>query len=234
MFNFKKFSIDDSGCAMKVGTDSVLLGSWSDIDGVVRVIDLGSGSGLLSLMMAQRIPRANVTAVELDPRACRCARANIEAASWAPRVNVVCADVMALPPEIAESAPDLIICNPPYFSGGLSSPDPRRSRARTSDRGFGPNEAIMIASEILSPGGSLAMVTPADMAADIVFEAEMRRMQIWRRCDVVAVAGRAPGRTLWQIARKETHRTPERMTLTIRRDGELTEEYARLTSEFYL
>ena len=78
-FEFKRFAIDDRGCGMKIGTDSVLLGAWADLSGARSILDLGCGSGVLALMAAQRAPEARITGVEIDADACLCARANADA-----------------------------------------------------------------------------------------------------------------------------------------------------------
>ncbi len=231
MFTFKQFAIDDSMCAMKVGTDSVLLGCWTDVSGVRTVIDVGAGSGILTLMTAQRAPGASITAVEIDEAAARAAAANIEASPWARRCRAVCSDAAAFTPD---EAPDLVICNPPYFTGGLLAPDRQRAAARHAEGSLGPLSVISLACRWLSPGGSLAMVTPADMAGDIVFEAEMHRMDVWRRCLVSTNAGKAPSRILWQLSPKGTH-TPEPDThLDVRTQGKPSEQYRALTADFYL
>lgn len=226
-FRFKQFDVDDGGCAMKVGTDSVLLGAWCDCRGARRVLDLGAGSGLLALMIAQRVPDATITAIEIDPEACEAAAANFAASPWGDRLTAVCSDALAYAPEFL---PDLIVCNPPYFIGGLQSPDTRRALARHS-AGLCPESAVEIAARILSPSGSLAMVTPADYADSLLFHAEMHRLNLWRRCRVTT-SGTQPSRLLWQWGREAC--PVEETSLTLRRDGHLTPEYTALTSAFYL
>lgn len=231
MFRFKQFSVDDAGCAMKVGTDSVLLGSWTSVADAISIADLGAGSGLLSLMLAQRSHQAHISAVEIDSDACRAASANIQASPWSHRIKVVNADVMT---HSFDDPLDLIITNPPYFIGGLVSPDAARATARTACI-FSPLAAIAIADRWLTPEGTLAMVVPTEMTDDIIFEAEMHRMQPWRQCDVIQVDGRKPTRTLWQIARKSSGRKPERSSVTIRDiSSSLTSQFVNLTREFYL
>lgn len=212
---------------MKVGTDSVLLGAWCDCTDVGRVLDLGAGSGLLALMIAQRKSDASITAIEIDPGACAAATANFISSPWSDRLTVVCDDALAYMPS---AMPDLIICNPPYFTGGLQSPDVRRALARHSS-GLSPESAVELAAKILSSSGSLAMVTPADYADSLLFHAEMHRLNLWRRCRVTT-SGAQPSRLLWQWGREA--RPVEETSLTLRRDGHITPEYSSLTSSFYL
>lgn len=226
-FRFKQFEVDDGGCAMKVGTDSVLLGSWCECDNMHNVLDLGAGSGLLALMIAQRAPAANIKAVEIDPAACAAAAANFAASPWADRLTAVCADALT---GLSGERPDLIICNPPFFIGGMQSPDSRRALARHSG-GLSPESAIDLAARILSPTGSLAMVTPAEYADSLLFHAEIQRLNLWRRCDVTT-SGTKPSRLLWQWGRMG--RPVEMSALSVRHAGVLTPEYTSLTSAFYL
>lgn len=216
---------------MKVGTDSVLLGAWVDVDGVTTVLDAGAGSGILSLMIAQRAPQASVTAVELDSAAAEAAEANIAASPWAERCRVVCADMGCYNPTVP---PDLIICNPPFFTGGIPAPDRRRASARHAATGFGPLSVIDFAARWLAPKGSLAMITPAVIADDIVFEAEMQRMDIWRMCRVATTSGRPASRILWQLSRKGVRSPAAESCLDVHSHGEYTDAYRTLTSDFYL
>lgn len=231
MFDFKQFSIDDAGCAMKVGTDSVLLGAWTDADGARSVLDVGAGSGILSLMIAQRTPGATITAIELDADAAAAAAANMAASPWADRCETLCIDAADFRPTFPL---DLMICNPPYFSRALTAPDRARTTARHAEGALTPLTVIAMADKWLSPCGSLAMVTPADIADSIVFEAEMHRMDLWRRCLVSTNAGKPATRILWQLSRRGTH-TPQPDThLAIRNNGAPSEAYRILTADYYL
>lgn len=231
MFTFKQFSIDDSRCAMKVGTDSVLLGAWTDVSAVRSVTDVGAGSGILTLMIAQRATEADITAIELDESAALDAAANIAASPWAGRCHVICGDAATYEPILPA---DLIISNPPFFTGGLRAPDRHRAVARHAEGSLSPLTLISFADRWLSGKGSLAMITPADIADDVVFEAEMHRMDIWRRCMVSTASGKAPTRILWQLSRKGAHCTEGTTHLDILHGTTFTEEYRNLTGDFYL
>lgn len=228
VFHFKRFSVDDHGCGMKICTDSVLLGAWADCADTTSIADLGAGSGLLSLMLAQRCPGATVTAIEIDRDACQAARANFIASPWAGRLSVVCADVNTLDMVHA----DLIVCNPPYFSSALHSPDAKRALARHADT-LGPLSALEIASRRLAPGGSIAIVTPAEAEPELTYRAMKLRLAPMRLCRVSTVIGKRPARLLSQWSRTDC--ATERTTLAIRTpDGDYTDGYRALTHDFYL
>ncbi len=229
-FQFKQFRVDDSRCAMKVGTDGVLLGAWTAIEPGCRfIVDAGTGSGLVSLMLAQRAPETSVLGFDIDAYAIDDARANFAASPFASRLEAKVADVVAFMPSVQ---PDLIVCNPPFFAAGLKSPDRQRDTAR-SQGSLSPFSIIDWAARFLSPCGSLAMVTPTDEEAEILFHAELRRLHLWRQCKVSTVEGRQACRILWQFSRAEK---PQELTsLTVRRiDGSYTEDYICLTRDFYL
>ena len=127
-FKFKHFEIHQDRCAMKVGTDGVLLGAWAL--GGKRILDIGSGTGLISLMMAQRYPEAQVVGIDLDAEACAEARENVAASPFADRVNIV--DCRLQDYESLEKF-DAIVSNPPFFLNSLKNPDSKRSMARHAD-----------------------------------------------------------------------------------------------------
>ena len=127
MFTFKQFIIEDAHCAMKVGTDGVLLGAWADVAGCRHITDIGCGSGLIALMAAQRAPEARVTGVEIDPEAVADAQANVAASPFAHRTEIVLADVCRYAAPAPKS--DCLLRNPPYHEEDLLPPVTSRATA---------------------------------------------------------------------------------------------------------
>lgn len=237
-FNFKQFSIDDKDCAMKIGTDGVLLGAWASLPEHGHIIDIGTGSGLIALMTAQRTCDIDnpptITGIELDDSAYRCADANIAASPWADRITIVHADFAEY---TCDTPPELIVSNPPFFVNGIHSPDSTRASARHCDGTLSPLSLIRYAATHLASEGSLAMITPADLEQDILFESTMHRMTITRRCDITTVPGKKVRRILWQMQRGDPrqHIPTEHSTLTIKEpDGQFSTRYKALTAPFYL
>lgn len=223
-FDFKQFSVADDHCGMKVGTDSVLLGAWAELPaGPALILDLGAGSGLLSLMAAQRCPQASVSAVEIDPCACVDAKANADASPFADRIEVVCADAALYRPAYAL---DAIICNPPYFDSALVSPDAHRAAARHG-AGFDAVAALRFAAAYLSQVGTLAMVTPADGWQQLIFEAELLRLHPRRICRVATRIGKPATRILWQFSRIDGPQDETELLIG-------SPEYVALVKDFYL
>lgn len=228
-FRFKQFSVDDAHCGMKVGTDSVLLGAWANVAGAKQILDIGTGSGLLALMAAQRCPDAEIVGVEMDADACRDASENASNSPWSDRIRVLNADAFAYTPSIE---PDLILCNPPYFISELISPNKKRAAARHSianpdKTGLSPESAIALASKWLSASGSIAMVTPKDGTENLVFEAEMKHLHLRRKATVRTSASKPPTRILWQFSRVDGEVKTEEIVIN-------SPEYHTLVKDFYL
>ncbi|NNE76112.1 MAG: methyltransferase, partial [Pricia sp.] len=132
LFSFKEFIIDQYGCAMKIGTDSVLLGAWtSSSQNASAILDIGAGTGLLALMMAQRSNAQTIDAIEPDEAAYEQCVENFEASAWADRLFCYHADLEEFVEEFEEKY-DLIICNPPFYTEDVSSGDVSRDKARQS------------------------------------------------------------------------------------------------------
>ena len=163
-FKFKQFTVWHGQCAMKVGTDGVLLGAWAPVEGARRILDVGTGSGVIALQMAQRAPGARILAVEIDPEAARQAAANVAASPWADRIEVVCTDFARL---TTEEPFDLIVSNPPYFVNSLQNPDAQRAKARHSDSL--PYDLLLErAAELLAPSGRFALIFPVEPLGDVL------------------------------------------------------------------
>lgn len=217
---------------MKVGTDGVLLGAWADLtDKDLRILDIGTGTGLIALMAAQRTEAwgAEVVGVEIDPESATDATENVAHSPWAERVGI---DSCAIQ-EFDSKAPfDHILSNPPYFVDSLLSPNKGRTTARhTTSLTF--DELTHAASRLLSDGGALSLVLPYDAASDITLSAVRAGLFLTRRTDIKS---KPTGKALRSLL--EFRRTPSatlRTELTIHTpEGGFTEEYRRLTRDFYL
>lgn len=230
MFRFKRFSVDDALCAMKVGTDGVLLGAWADVRGARHILDIGTGSGLIALMIAQRNADAVIEAIDIDEGAVAQARINIEASPWAERIAVSCADAKSYAPTHKF---DHIVTNPPFFNTALQSPDERRALARHS-ASLGYADIVATAERLLNPGGRLSLILPADEASHFRREA-FNHLWLRREISVLSCDGEAPKRTMMEFVLCDEPLMPSVTTIAIRtKDGTYSDEYRRLTEEYYL
>lgn len=207
IFRFQRFSVENRRSAMKVGTDGVLLGAWAELppvseaggtDGSLRprILDVGAGTGLVSLMLAQRFPAASVSAIEIDADSAEECAANFRQSPWSARLDVVKADFLSEP---FGRDFHLIVSNPPFFNNGAKAPDEARHAARHEDS-LPLATLIERAASLLAPGaGSLALVLPADRRADAESAAAFSRLRLWRGVVLTTVPGKAPRRVLLQF-----------------------------------
>ena len=228
MFQFKHFTIDDSGTAMKVGTDGVLLGAWARVEHCRRILDIGTGTGLVALMAAQR-SGAEVLGIDLDADAVGQAGENVAASPWKDRVRVMEADVK----EFSDTQLfDAILCNPPYFENSLKCPDAARTMARHTDT-LTFDELAKSVARLLAPEGELSVVIPYDRATDMTVSAACYGLFATRQTIVCPYEGAKPKRILMAFSRQGGMHTPETLCLQdVQRKP--TPEYVALVKDFYL
>ncbi len=234
MFHFKQFSIDDSLCAMKVGTDAVLLGSWVDTSNANCIVDAGCGSGVISLMMAQRESKAQIIAIDIDTDACLCCNKNVDLSLWKDRVQIIHNDIMAGIPPV--SHPLLIVSNPPFFNEPLKSPDQKRALARHGET-FGIEALINLASASLNTKyDSLAFISPAGRNDEVEWLLACARLAPIRITNVFPKRGKNAIRTLWQVKSEYYLDSPCHTDNLYIREGndDYSKDYRTLTSPFYL
>lgn len=235
MFRFKRFSVSDDRCAMKIGTDGVLLGAWVSPlfaeKAHIKAIDIGAGSGLISLMMAQRFESADIMALEIDSNACLDAEVNVAASPFVGRVSVVNDDFIHFSADCSSEF-DLMVSNPPFFANGLHAPDNARATARHQSA-LNYQSIIGFALKCLAPDGTLALISPAGLEDTITVAAEFAKLKIRKLCRVTTRSGRTHSRLLWQISPVDG--PLQTSTLVIRNaDGAFSDEYMELTGQFYL
>ena len=230
MFHFKRFSVDDALCAMKVGTDGVLLGAWADVEGAKHILDMGTGSGLIALMVAQRNEEAHIEAIDIDEGAVLQARKNIDASPWRGRIEVVLSDANSY---TSSQRFDHIVSNPPFFTTTLLSPDERRAMARHCST-LSYDDIITTAERLLVPEGRLSLILPTSEAAQfrrVAFE----RLWLRRETTVLTRKGDAPKRTMMEFVLCNEPLMPCVDTLEIYDDGGVySDKYRQLTAEYYL
>ena len=227
-FRFKQFAVEQEDVAMKVGTDGVLLGAWAACDGAKRILDIGTGTGLIALMLAQRNAEAQIHAVEIDETATRRARANFDISPWTERLEVEQTAVQHYSPS---EKFDIIISNPPYFIDSLQCPDAKRTTARhTQDLTF--EELNRAVCRLLAEDGKFALILPVNEFEKYL---SLTQLHLVRRCDVHPTTGAAVKRVMAEFAKSKTATlTLENITIEQERRGDYTDEYRALTKEFYL
>ena len=222
MFRFKQFSIHQDRCAMKVGTDGVLLGAWAQ--GGQRILDIGTGTGLIALMMAQRYPEAEVTGIDIDQEAVQQAQENIVQSPFKDRVEAVHSSLQDYT-SLASSF-NSIVSNPPFFVDSLPAPDRQRTIARHTDT-LTYRDLMQSAYQLLSDEGELSLIIPFDYRRRLDDEAIIMGFFPCRVCAVRTTDSKPPRRYLLAYRK---HPCPcQQESLTIGSDS-----YRILTQPFYL
>lgn len=231
-FSFKQFEIQQDRCAMKVGTDGVLLGAWALLPATGNILDIGAGTGLLSLMAAQRSQDAFITALEIDSDAARQANENVAHSPWSERIRVINADFCKWASD-CEVKFNKIISNPPYFEQSLLSPDATRTTARHTTL-LSYDDIFDLARAIIAEGGSLSLVIPASMYEQVNHTAMLYGWGASRLTLVHTALHKPAKRALCEW--KRNHYAPCPATiLTIGNSAQgYSEEYKQLTRAFYL
>lgn len=238
MFRFKHFSVSHSRSSMKVGVDGVLIGCWADAVGASRILDVGTGCGVIALIMAQRCPAASIVGIDIDAPSVEEAEENAARSPWSERVEIIKA---SFPDDFVSGGLqcqrfDLIVSNPPYFNSGVTSATTPRELARHQGV-LSPSSLLSGGRQILNEGGGVAMVVPAEIADGAEADAVKLGYTLSRKC-LVRGHGNAPWKRVllqWRLADGRNQSSPEEERLTLEvSPGVPTDEYRRLCKDFYL
>lgn len=233
-FQLKQFTIHQPNVAMKVGTDSVLLGSWAKVDTSrnIRALDIGTGSGLLAIMLVQRSANIRIDAVEIDRQAFTQAQENVGLCPWSDRIQLYNQSFQDFA-EKHTGVYDLIISNPPYFIQSLSSPSRLRTVARHS-ASLSQEDLLKGVVKVLKPEGIFSVVFPVNEGMLFIQKAEAMGFCCNRKVGVRANPQKGPKRLLLEFSRiKGSHEEAELCIDTGVRH-QYSPEYIELTKDFYL
>ena len=255
IFRFKRFEVINERSAMKVNTDGVLLGASMTVKSSDRkLLDVGTGTGTIALMAAQRFFSAvqddvalldkveasqsmKIMAIDIDAISVEEASRNFSNSPWSESLNVRHTSLDEFSSSIAESDSeerfDLIFSNPPYFDESLLAPEQRRCNARHTATGLSYRELLDFAADHLSDDGRISMVLPAETESALTRHARMNGLYLFRILRVRTVPRKNPTRIIAEFSRKRCD-TPEDVVLTIQNEGKYSEEYLSLTHDFYL
>lgn len=231
VFNFQQFAITHCDSAMKVGTDGVLLGAWTPIKKSKKILDVGCGSGLIALMLAQRCD-SDIIGIEINELAAQEAILNSKNSPWSDKISIINGDITLAEFQDTLPQPDLIVSNPPFFTEDLKSPEIARSVAR-HESALGVRTLIEIAAKILSTDGRLCFISPTDRADEIEFTATISKMNISKRMDIRTTTTKNPVRTLWELSKKSTDDFTYEIQSLRDDSGKYSEWYCSLTKDYY-
>lgn len=228
-FQFKQFTIEQSGCAMKVGTDGCLLGGWFDTSCSKRILDIGCGTGLISIMAAQRCD-ADITGVEIDKAASEQARTNVDNSPWSDRISILNTDILLYSPE---QPFDTIVCNPPYFVNSLKCGTESRTLARHSDT-LDCTSFFKKAISLLADGGRISIVIPCDILDEWKDAAAINGFANSRLTYIKTTPRKAPKRVLAEFVRAYTVETIVSTLVLEDKPGVYSKEAQEILRDFYL
>jgi tRNA1Val (adenine37-N6)-methyltransferase len=234
-FKFKEFTIQQDKTAMKVGTDGVLLGAWCTVDNYPdAILDIGAGTGVIALMLAQRSDAMTIDAVEVDADAYEQTVENFEKSDWGDRLYCYHATFQEFAAEIAaeEESYDLIVSNPPFYRDAFESEDEARNKARfTSALSF--EDLLVGVSKILSKNGIFFTIIPFKEEENFINIAKEQHLFLNKVCRVQGNKTSEVKRSLLAFSFQETKILETHLTIEIERH-QYTEAYIHLTKDFYL
>lgn len=232
VFQFKQFAIRHEQTAMKVGTDSVLLGSWADHPNPERILDAGAGSGILALMAAQRFPDSEVYAVELEQGAASEAKWNAFNSPFSQRIHVVCENLFLFK---NPHAFDLIISNPPWFSNALKAPSPERNLARHVPKDWDLQHWMLQLNDLLALDGRIATILPSSVHQALEYQLSSYGLFSIETLEVRSNSKQAsPLRTLSIWSKKEPKVRKRNALVLYDSNGKRSQDYSKLCWDFYL
>ncbi|MFM2486444.1 tRNA1(Val) (adenine(37)-N6)-methyltransferase [Celerinatantimonas yamalensis] len=231
-FTFKQFHVAHDGCAMKVGTDGILLGAWCALQQSQRILDVGCGSGLIALMLAQRsAEHVLIDAIDIDADAVHQAQQNVQHSPWVTRIQVMQKDIVNA--NIALAYYDHLVSNPPFFVHGQSFVDERRAIARQTGT-LTHQQLLARAAELLVEDGLLSVILPMNAGEQLSRLACQQGWWVSRATEVITKAGqRVPHRLLLELCRVPKVTQYECLSL-YQSDGTYSTAYQHLCRDFYL
>ncbi len=229
-FKFKQFTIWQDKCAMKVSTDSVLLGAWTDVYNAKKILDIGTGTGLLALMLAQRSV-ANIDAIDIDEEAVLQAKENVEKSKWSDRIRVIYTSFQDF--SLLSNKYDLIVCNPPYFNENTKSPKLSRNIARHTDK-LNHEEIISGVKNIIEDNGRFCIILPYEQGIDFICKAKNNGLFCNRILKVRPKRNHGIKRLLMEFSLIPVSIKDEEIIVENEKRHDYSEQYKVLTQDYYL
>jgi tRNA1Val (adenine37-N6)-methyltransferase len=231
-FYFKNFSIAQDRCLMKVGTDSVLLGAWADIIGAKKVLDIGTGTGILALMVAQRNSEVKIHAVEIDENSAQQSKENCAQSIWSDRITVYHKSIQEFC-KIRLDQYDHIITNPPFFVNSTLSTDKTRNTARHALE-LTHTDILKASNILLIKNGFLSLILPLHEAREFIGEAISFGFYCNKIVEIYPKENKPAARLLMKFSREPMPAEIDKLVIQKSDEGnDYTEPYKELTKDFY-
>lgn len=230
VFKFKEFEVNQEGCAMKINTDGVLLAAMVEAKEPARILDVGSGTGVIALMLAQRFPEAIVDAVDIDETAYQRTAENFQASIFAGRMRAQLGDFETMS---EEKAYDVIVSNPPFYINALHNPDGRKRVARHTDLDFF-KRLLTFSNDRLSYRGTLQLVLPVDLCDELLCYTKENGLTLVKEVSIRSFAHSEPIRKVLILSKEDVDQQ-ERLDFVIYADkGIYSKTYQDFLKPFFL
>ncbi len=229
IFRFKKFSVKHHNSTMKIGTDAVLLGSWVRSVDRQHILDIGTGCGVIAMMLAQTNTNANVIGIDIDLESVKEATENATHSPWAERIEII---QSSLQEYVSKSPFDLIVSNPPFFEEGTFSPINARKNARHSTQ-LNYTALVENTDRLLSENGEFAIILPHNSQSKFIKETEKHKFYLQRITYFKPSKDSKVERVLMAFSKKFSS-VQENTLIHYDQNGDWTVDYIRLTKDFYL
>lgn len=228
-FQFKQFAVAQSRSSMKVGTDAVLLGCWAEVKAAHRLLDVGTGNGIIALICAQRNPSGSIKGIDIDKGSVDDAEINFSSSPWSGRMEAISGDFLGYS---SGDKYDLIISNPPYFSDSIRASDPVRSKARHDDS-LPADKFMDHAALLLNEDGIVSVIIPLNQLKRWMDAGSNAGLLPKRICHVFTLADREASRVMVEFGCSDGSEPRMESLLIERKPGEFSEAYKELTRDFY-
>ncbi|MFN8699803.1 MAG: tRNA1(Val) (adenine(37)-N6)-methyltransferase [Flavobacteriales bacterium] len=228
-FQFKQFAVAQSRSSMKVGTDAVLLGCWAEVKAAHRLLDVGTGNGVIALICAQRNPSVSIRGIDIDKGSVHDAEFNFSNSPWSERMETISGDFLGYSSDVKY---DLIISNPPYFSDSIRASDPVRSKARHDDS-LPADKFMNHAALLLNEDGIVSVIIPLNQLKRWMDAGRHAGLLPQRICHVFTLADREASRVMVEFGCSGGSEPQMESLLIERKPGEFSEAYKQLTRDFY-
>ena len=229
-FHFKHFSLYHHRSTMKVGTDAILLGCWVEVKPTDVVFDIGTGCGLLPLMLSQK-GVSQVDAVDIDAASIKEATINFEASQWREHLQAICADITDYQ---SDKKYDLVISNPPFFNHYSKCDSERKSRARHNDVTLSYESLCAVVGRLLKPDGRFALVLPVIASIEFLKVAEKSGLFLHKKLNIIPTEEEAPNRVNLELQLFKPSEIQEDNFLIRSKDKRFTDQYHEYLKDFYL
>lgn len=230
-FYFKHFKVEDSRSTMKVGTDAVLLGASVETATAQNILEIGTGCGVIALMLAQRC-NALIDAIDIDEASAGQARENVLGSPWADRIQVIHSSLQDYT-AVTNTRYDLIVANPPYFSNSLKSPSNKKNLTRHNDA-LSPSELAICSAKLMNESASLWLILPVKESDEFIITALETGLKVRAKTRIFTIAGRSHTRNILRFMKNPDSEAKPGQLVIKNKENQYTDEYKSLTGEFYL